>query len=404
MTNHYARSGKRCVAAPAAALVLTIVTLCSQNAGTSESQTTRWAILVGISDYQDNGITPLRFASGDAVTVGEALLSVPHSGYNRDTVKVLAGRGAESPSAKDIKAVFRDIRHLLRPGDGLVVYISSHGVEVNERAFLVTSDTRQDDLEGTGLAVDELFRLLRTLPVRNRILLIDACHSGATNVFPQTGMGYAFHDALEQGASNSAVLSSSKIGQQSFESAEFGRGVFSYFLSQALRGAEGVDRDHDGQISLEEAAIFTERRLMEWGRGSRKIQQPWLIRTGSGAPPILTSLVPEVDAFGARAKEVDTIGTIRLHHRVQQVGAGWMLRGSVDAEGVGGSRGRVSLVVVLENGESLSWKVPIDPMSPLNILPERELPARPSRVILEEKFYDMDLTSFVPVRVEYVQK
>ena len=394
---------QRGAAVAAAALALVLLAAGGPKAGASERSSKRWAVVIGVSDYRDPGITPLRYASADAVAIAEALLSVPHSGYTPETVRILADTGAGSPSSEDIRSLFRDLRVQLRPSDSLVVFISSHGAEVDNRAFLVASDTRHEALEETGMAVDELFRLLRTLPVQNRILLIDACHSGGSRLFPQTGMGFAFHDALEQGAANSAVLSSSKIGQESFESAEYQQGVFSHFLAQALRGAEGVDRDHDGQISLEEAAMFTERRLIEWGRQSRNVQQPWLIRTGSGAPPILTSLVPEVDAFGARAQEVEAVGTVRLHYRIQKSGATWLLRGSVEAEGVSGDRGRVSLVAILENGDSLSWKVPVDPGSPLNVLPQRALPARPTRVMLEEKFYNMDLTSFVPVRVEYVK-
>jgi len=379
---------------------LSVVLLSSGFAFAEAAESRRWAVLVGVSDYADTGISPLRYAAGDAAAIGEALLAVPYSGYSRETVKIVAGRGPDSPTRAAVEKVFREIRADLVPGDSLLVFVSSHGIDVGQRAFLVMGDTTEADVESTGFPIDELFRLLRSLPVRTRILLIDACHSGASKRFPQTGMGYALHDALEQGSTNAAVLSSSKLGQESFESEEYGRGVFTYFLSQALRGAEGVDRDHDGQVSLEEAAIYTERRLLEWGRRARRIQQPWLVRTGSGAPPIITSLVPVVDAFGAQAKSTEVIGTVRLKYRIGQQDGMWVVRGSVSAEGITRGRGRVSLVVVLDNGETLNWKVPIDPASPLNVLQQRKVPARPIRVFLEEKLYNLELTSFVPIRVE----
>jgi len=371
------------------------------SAGTRITRGRRWALLVGVSDYEDPGINSLRFASSDADAVKQALLAVPTSGYSQETIILLNGRGENSTTSPDLRAAFRPLRARLQLDDSLLVFVSSHGVEVDDRAYLVLTDTRIDQVKETAVPVAEVFRLIRSLPVRNRILLLDACHSGASTRFPSETMGYALHDALEQGSANAAILASSKLGQQSYESDEYHQGIFTHFLTQALQGIEGIDRDHDGRISLDETARFVERHLMAWGRRAHRIQQPWLIRTGSGESPVLTSLVPETDVFGARAKEIDNIGTVALHFRIDRSKGIPIIRGAVVATGCRPGRGFLSMVVVQSNGETLRWLVPIDPSSPLNVLPEHKLDAEPTRVLLEEKLYDLGMTSFVPIRVEY---
>ncbi|MBP9145074.1 MAG: caspase family protein [Thermoanaerobaculia bacterium] len=365
----------------------------------AEEPAKRWALLVGVSDYRDSSILPLRFAASDAGALAEALLSSPHGGYAPERIRLLAGNAGVQATAARVKEEIELLRTQVGLSDTLFVFVSSHGVETAAGPVLVLNETTVEQVETTGLPVPELFRLLRSLPVKTRMLVLDACHSGMSKGGPSGAMSYTLADALESGATGTAVLSSSRLGQESFESDEFRRGVFTHYLIEALGGAAGVDRDHDGRISLDEAALYTERRLFEWGRTAGRVQQPWLIRTGSASAPIALSLVPEVDIFGARAKSVEAMGTLHVTFKVEPEGNQFLVRAAIRPEGLPPGKGYVSFTATLESGTRTSWRALILQGSPLNLLPLQRLPSRPTQLTLEERLYTPDMTSFVPVRV-----
>lgn len=140
-----------------------------------------------------------------------------------------------------------------KQADTSLIYLSTHGVLKTEEQemFLLLSDGTE---EGT-LSPEALRSTLEKIPGR-KILILDACHSGAV-----IGQGWDGPNPFE--GSGCLVLCSSGALEDSWfwntETDEYtGTGYFTAAMDRALRASdlEQIDPDNSGEVSLKE---LTER-------------------------------------------------------------------------------------------------------------------------------------------------
>jgi uncharacterized caspase-like protein len=138
-------------------------------------------------------------------------------------------------------------------GDDLaVVHFSGHGALIGGKLYLLPYgvDARDEvGIKDSGLAIDQLRDELLELAKYGRVLvLLDACHSGATTM---NGATLAMDStALRAGlaAANITVLTSSSGSQVSREDAAWEHGAFTKELLDALTDP-AADINHNGLIS-----------------------------------------------------------------------------------------------------------------------------------------------------------
>ena len=147
---------------------------------------------------------------------------------------------------------FRDAKQ----ADTSLIYLSTHGVLRNEadgqqRMSLLLSDGTEEE----GLSPEKLRSALEKIPGK-KILILDACHSGAV-IGQSREAGNPFED------SGCLVLCSSSAEEDSWfwntETDEYtGTGYFTAAMDRALRASdpEQIDPDGSGEVSLKE---LTER-------------------------------------------------------------------------------------------------------------------------------------------------
>jgi len=136
--------------------------------------------------------------------------------------------------------------------DLAVVYFSGHGAMVDGGLYLLPYDVDARNpayVKATALSIDEFKKELALLADHGRVLvLLDACHSGAT-----TGDGAALamdSTALHKGlaAANITVLTSSSGAEVSAERPDWGHGAFTKVLLDALSDP-AADINHDRLIN-----------------------------------------------------------------------------------------------------------------------------------------------------------
>ena len=140
-----------------------------------------------------------------------------------------------------------------KQADTSLIYLSTHGVlktEAEEQEmFLLLSDGETEE----GLPPETLRSMLEKIPGR-KILILDACHSGAV-----IGEGRGGPNPFE--GSGCLVLCSSSAQEDSWfwntETDEYtGTGYFTAAMDRALRASdpEQIDPDGNGEVSLKELA------------------------------------------------------------------------------------------------------------------------------------------------------
>jgi len=210
-----------------------------------------YAVVVGISDYQDRGIPDLRFADKDAEAFANFLRS-PFGGNNalaNDRIKVLRNQEA---TAGNVAAALDGLLEKVKEGDRVIIYFSGHGdVErktVSQPGFLLCWDAPSKVYMGGGtysLAyLQEIVTTLSTVNLAKVIVISDACHAGKL-AGSQIGGAQLTTSNLAKQFSNEIKILACQPGEFSLEGEQWGggRGCFSYHLINGLAGLADINKD-----------------------------------------------------------------------------------------------------------------------------------------------------------------
>ena len=206
----------------------------------------RWALIVGVDQYQSKDIPPLAGAVGDAKAVREAL--VKYAEFPEGQVTLLTSDGAVKPGAVSILEKLEEIKAAAKPGDLLLFFFAGHGVQVDGQRYLLTYDANiatTGALKHTSLAATALMQELESIRVAHRVIMIDACRNDPTTGGKKPNLAdEAFEAAFTlqpagEGGVRCTLLSCSRA-QSAYEWTEKRRGFFSYYIEQGLAGAASV--------------------------------------------------------------------------------------------------------------------------------------------------------------------
>jgi hypothetical protein len=253
----------------------------------AEPEGKRYALLIGVNEYEDTSIGSLRFAVADARGMATAFQKLGFS----DTV-VLASDASE-PQGKPTRANVIDrleqLSAILKPEDTFVFYFSGHGFTLDGKSFLGTADCRAgsaDSLEDTALSVDLLKRRIGRISALHRVFILDSCRNDPTAKAKGTEQGRTsdFSKAMvevsrtaETGEPGSAVLFACQEGKRSYEFDKGGHGAFTYFLLKALDDPAAAEPD--GTLSPYSVTKFAQKLMESWGlqSGNRQTPDPLIV-------------------------------------------------------------------------------------------------------------------------------
>ena len=202
----------------------------------------RWALVVGVDQYQTKEIEPLSGAVADAKAIRDVL--VKFAEFPESQVLLLVSDGATKPTRTDIMLKLEEIKSAAKPGDLLLFFFAGHGVQVDGQRYMLTYDARISSpavIKSTALPATNLMQELEAIRVAHRIIMIDACRNDPTKPGKQANVAdEAFESAFtlqpaSEGGVRATFLSSSK-GQSAYEWTEKRRGFFSYFIEKGLSG------------------------------------------------------------------------------------------------------------------------------------------------------------------------
>jgi hypothetical protein len=222
------------------------------------AQVERFAVVVG-NDVGLASDAPLRYAETDAARVAEVLEEV--GGVRPENLVLLRGQDA-SAFRRTLIAINDRLR---APGRQavLLVYYSGH------------SDAGALHLGQTQFELGELEQLVRGSAATFRLLILDACRSGAlTRVKGGTPIAPFDIRMGERVPGEGAVfLTSSSASEDSQESDEIKGSFFTHALLSGLLGA--ADENHDGRVTLDEAYRYAyDATLRASSRTLAGIQHP----------------------------------------------------------------------------------------------------------------------------------
>ncbi|WP_118973916.1 caspase family protein [Taibaiella koreensis] len=200
----------------------------------------RLALAIGIDKYD---FAPLKGCVNDATAVANLLRSHGDGSPNFD-VRLETNVPRKSNMRRMIRELFSGSH------DTALLYYSGHGVFNERGGYLVPSDYRKDD---EGIPMNEVLTLANDSATKNKIIILDCCHSGAITV-PQLNSAISGH--INEGIT---ILTASKQEELAMEAG--GKGIFTGLLLEALQGGAA---DLNGYITPASIYAYIDQVLGPW--------------------------------------------------------------------------------------------------------------------------------------------
>jgi uncharacterized caspase-like protein len=271
----------------------------------------RWAFLVGIDDYLQ--YPRLNLCSADMWALRKVLIE----SCAFDHVSILTTRkedqggdadgaagGAQGLVGPTNGSIIIELDAMLEQTgeDDLVLFaFSGHGCQAKsgnesgaaERQYLIASDTsgRRDRLEKSALSIEELHKSLQKSKARQKLLILDACHSGGSIEGEKDAEGDSLNPGLLPRRKGFAHLCSCAADQKSWEDEKLGHGVFTHFLIKGLEGAADrqLEGNHDGQVTLSELSDYVGSNVKAHVWQMKKRTQDPILEQGGDATRLVLS-------------------------------------------------------------------------------------------------------------------
>ena len=184
----------------------------------------RKALIVGLDHYTHLG--GLSGCVNDAHAVRSVLERHADGTVNFMTPRMLAAIGpSDLIDRSELKIAVRE----LFDGDAdiALLYFAGHGHVEDTGGFLCTSDCRTGD---EGLPLGDLVAFAGTSRAKNKVIILDSCHSGITGDRPMAKGSAEIREGM-------TILTASTAEQYAQEVSGGGAGVFTTLLVDALNGA-----------------------------------------------------------------------------------------------------------------------------------------------------------------------
>ena len=196
------------------------------------------ALLIGINEYP---MAPLYGCVNDTIEVAKALRLNSDDSPNFDDVQVHKNIPSKAKLTELIYNFFRN------EDDIALLYYSGHGGVDNLDTFLVTPDAKPFDL---GVSVSSILKIANESRCRNKIIVLDCCHSGTFGTNSLYGGTTSFI------SSGLTILAASRSDESAMEIN--GHGIFTNLFLEALKGGAA---DITGSVTPGSIYAFIDKAL-----------------------------------------------------------------------------------------------------------------------------------------------
>lgn len=181
----------------------------------------RMALVVGINYYEHGG--NLYGCVNDAHSVRAVLERHDGGSVNFDCYLLTGTGSTETVKRRQLKDQLSKL--FKADADIALFYFAGHGHIEATGGYLLTSEVSRGD---DGVSLSEILTIANNSPARNKIIILDSCHSGIAGTSPEVSQLASLSEGM-------TVLTASTKDQ--YASEENGRGVFTTLLVDALNGS-----------------------------------------------------------------------------------------------------------------------------------------------------------------------
>lgn len=230
----------------------------------------RKALIIGVDYYAAGG--SLSGCVNDAYRVSAMLESHSDGSPNFDVRLVTASSAENQITFRNLKDLVTEL--FTSDDDIALFYFAGHGHVEATGGYICASDSQRGD---EGLALSEIMTLAGQSGAKNRIVILDSCHSGAAGIDP-------LKPGVSEVTTGTTILTASRANEGAVEAD--GGGVFTDLLVDALGGAAA---NLVGEVTPGSVYAHIDQSLGSWG------QRP-VFKTNVSGFVSLRKVRPPIDA------------------------------------------------------------------------------------------------------------
>ncbi len=237
-----------------------------------------FVLSVGVSNYKDAKLN-LGYAAADATSLARALQNQTRRIFKKVEVHVLTNERATRTNILNAMSSFLG---QAVSTDVVVIFVAGHGIKKEDTGsfFFLPHLANEDNLLDQGLswyAFEEAINSLKQR-VRNIVLILDTCHSGAMKIAMR---GIKAGQDLSRSFARKGfyTLAAAYPNEGAMERKDWGHGAFTYAILEGLKGKADVNSDR--QVDVIELFHYVEARVAGLTDGR---QHPHFHMGGSSLP------------------------------------------------------------------------------------------------------------------------
>ncbi len=213
----------------------------------------RWALLIGIQDYEDKTLSRLVHPVADAELLQDVLIkryAVP-----RQNAKLLTDE-----SQVRLEQVVPEWLGKIGPEGKVIVYFAGHAYRRDgQQVYLAPKNFDLKRIATTGLPLRWLVDQLEQCAAKEKLLLLDCSHAGSGADLARQPSTAEMVDALSATPGRSPLRTitavvSCRAGQRGLPWGAKGHGMFAWLLAEAYRG--DADKNRDSRLEPTELVEF----------------------------------------------------------------------------------------------------------------------------------------------------
>jgi uncharacterized caspase-like protein len=259
----------------------------------STGQENKYAVVIGIGNYQDEDVPDLKYSEKDAEDISNLLIN--YGGFPEINVWKLIG--SEAAREEISKTLLEDLPRLTNenPDSTVLIYFSGHGIPEDGYKYLAPYNIKSYNVQSTGLKMEDFIpEIFSKVKSKNIIFMLDCCFSGSST----TGGGLSGRSfsrdedismnsmgELISGQGSSAeircILTASSGIELALEPKDLSNGLYTYFLIKGLRGL--ADSNNNNEVTLNEINSYVQEEVPKYAKECcNYIQTPGQYVVGQG--------------------------------------------------------------------------------------------------------------------------
>jgi len=266
----------------------------------------KWAVLVGINEYEDTSFRSLNYCVNDINSFNEIILDSKKGKYSEDNIELLIDGEELLPRRNILLSKLIKVCRSAEDDDVVLFYFSGHGTVRDGISYLLCRDSFNNALTDTAIPIKNIRRIMQESLARIKIIILDACHSGAIKGVKDSGiMSKEFYDTIYPVPEGFMILTSCKLNEYSYEYEEMKKSVFSYYFIEGLNG--NADKDNDGLITLTDSHKYAYDNVTKWAFSKNLEQTPTLEAKIAGYVPFVYSEIEKVEEIQVDVNVIDNV-------------------------------------------------------------------------------------------------